>query len=74
MLKHAEDVELFQKAKYFVGCSSEDADRIYFKAEDAIENLGDHEYVAGFDANGTKLGEVKIEHWQDSQYRVRTDY
>lgn len=70
MLERPENVKLFTKAKVIVGCSSENADKVYFNADDAIENIGQHEYMTFFDANGNKIDEVKVEHWKDDEYRV----
>lgn len=74
MLKRPEDVALFQEAHLLVGCSTESAQKVYFKAEEAIEKLGDHDYMAFFDSNGDKIGEVQIKHWMDQEYRVATNY
>lgn len=62
MLQRPEDVELFQKAHLFVGCSTESAQKVYFKAEDAIEYLCNHSYISFFDTEGNKIGEVQVQH------------
>lgn len=74
MLEHPEDVDLFQKAHVIVGCDTENAQKVYFNAESAIENIGNHEYVAFFDAQGEKIGEVQVQHWLDHEYRVETKF
>jgi hypothetical protein len=74
MLERPENVKLFESARVIVGCSSENADKVYFNADDAIENIGQHEYVAFFNGSGDKIGEVKVEHWQDDEYRVALEY
>ena len=74
MLHRPEDVPLFQAAHLIVGCSTESANKVYFTAEKAIDNLGDHDYMAFFDVNGDKIGEVQVQHWMDQEYRVATNY
>jgi len=74
LLQHPDEIAFFNAAHVIVGCSTESADRVYFSSENAIKHLGDHHYMAFFDVDGKKIGEVQVEDCDDGEYRVRVDF
>lgn len=53
--------EPFYKAKYWVGCSTEDARKILFTLEEVEKTFESFCYIAAFDENGIWLDEAKVD-------------
>ncbi len=61
MRHRPEEYPLMSAAHVIAGCDTETAQHLYFSKETALAGLPRHDLAAFFDAEGNKIGEVRID-------------
>lgn len=65
MLHNPETYSLFETAKFIVGSSGGNPERVFIDKESAIEHAAGHGFLDFFDKDGQNIGAVMIKDEQD---------
>lgn len=59
-------IKQFYRARYWVGCSSESAEQIFFDLNEVLANEEHFMYIAAFDSNGKWVDEAKVQFYEEN--------